>query len=231
MVRRDDIRSALRQILDLFNPDRLIVFMGLVLIKTIAKIFFRLRVKEIENLPESGPYIITPNHSSYLDGFMVIAALPSKSFRDLYTIGLQQFFTGNLKEVFARVAHVIPIDPEAYLTKALQMASFILRNKRSLLIFPEGGRSYEGELMEFKKGVGILSVELNIPVVPAYIKGAFEALPRGAIWPKFSSVCVTFGKPFYPSEIDFSGKPEGMDKYQFLADQLRKKVLALKEIK
>ena len=134
-------------------------------------------------------------------------------------------------EAFARIAHVIPIDPETYLNKAFQMASFILRNKKSLLIFPEGGRSYDGELMEFKKGAGILAVELNAPVIPAYIKGSLEALPRGATWPKFTAIKVILGKPFQLSDTDFSQKTDTLDAYQFFINELREKVLALKEIK
>lgn len=119
--------------------DRLITSAGLGLIKTIMKVFFRLKVEGIENLPQKGPYIIAPNHASYLDGFVIGSAVPSKAFKDLYIIGFQKLFTGRFREAFARLSHIIPIDPETYLTRALQMASFILRNERSLLIFPEGG--------------------------------------------------------------------------------------------
>ncbi|MEW6214817.1 MAG: AMP-binding protein, partial [Nitrospirota bacterium] len=207
----------------------LIVLISLRLIKIIMKIFFRLKIESLENIPEKGPYIITPNHASYLDGFNIVAALTSISFRDLYSLGFQKYFTGTFKESFARLAHVIPIDPETYLTRALQMASYILRNGKSLLIFPEGGRSYDGEIMEFKKGVGILSLELNVTVIPAYITGSFEALPRGKIWPKFTEMKITFGTPLYPSELDMSRKPEGMDEYQFFVNELRERVKALKE--
>lgn len=85
--------------------------------------------------------------------------------------------------------------------------------------------------MEFKKGVGILSSELDVPVIPACIKGAFEALPRGAALPKFRPLKVIFGKPLLPSELDFSKKPEGMDDYQFVAAILREKVQKLQELK
>ena len=210
---------------------RLIIFFGLGLIKIIMKVFFRLKIAGIENLPEKGPYIITPNHVSYLDGFAIGSVFSPKLFRELYTIGLQEFFTGRFKETFAMLAHIIPIDPAAYLNRALQMASFVLRNGKSLLIFPEGGRSYDGELMEFKKGVGILSEELNVPVIPAYIKGSFAALPRGAVRPKFVKIKVTFGRPFYPADLDLSGKPDGMDKYQFFVNELREKVRALKDLR
>jgi len=209
----------------------LIILICLRLMKIIMKIFFRLKVRGLENLPEKGPYIITPNHASYLDGFNVVAVLPSKLFRNLYSMGFPKYFTGALKESFAGLAHVIPVDPETYLNKALQMASFILRNGKSLMIFPEGGRSYDGEIMEFKKGVGILSIELDVPVVPAYIKGSFEALPRGAIWPKFTGIKIIFGKPLHPSDIDISGKPEGMDDYQFFVNELKERVKVLEEVK
>jgi len=208
----------------------LIILICLRTVKIFFKIFFRLKVEGLDNLPEKGPYIITPNHASYLDGFNVVAALPSKAFRDLYSLGFQKYFTGTFKESFARLAHVIPIDPETYLNRALRMASYILRNGKSLLIFPEGGRSYDGKLMEFKKGVGILSIELNVPVIPAYIKGSFEALPRGAIRPKFTEMKITFGKPFYPSDFDMSRKPEGLDGYQFFVNELRERVLSLRHL-
>lgn len=210
-------------------PDWLFILFVLNLVRTITKIFFRFKVDGIENIPEKGPFIITPNHASYLDAFMVAPALPTSSFRDLYTIGIQNYFTGKFREPLAKLAHVIPIDPETYLNRALQMASYILRNRKSLLIFPEGGRSFDGELMEFKKGVGILSLELDVPVIPAYIRGSFEALPRSAKWPNFTEIKVSFGKPLYPSDVDMAGKPAGMDSYQFFANELRERVRSLRD--
>jgi long-chain acyl-CoA synthetase len=210
---------------------RFIRFFGLTMIKIIVKVFFRLRVEGIENLPGDGPYIITPNHASYLDGFIVASALPQKSFSHLYILGLQNFFTGRLKESFAKIAHVIPIDTELYLNRALLMSSYILRQGKSLLVFPEGGRSSDGELMDFKKGVGILSAEINVPVIPACIKGSFEVLPKGAIRPRFKEIRITFGKPLYPVDIDLTEKPERIDNYQFFVNTLRERVKKLQKAK
>jgi long-chain acyl-CoA synthetase len=208
-------------------PERLLILSYLLIQKAIFKIFFRLKVIGIENLPKKGPYIITPNHASYIDGFAVVAALPSNLFWVLYTLGWQTYFTGPLA-LFARLAHVIPIDREKYLQRAIQMTAYVLRKGKSLLIFPEGGRSYDGELMEFKKGVGILALELNLPVIPAYIKGSFEILPRGKKWPKLHELRIIFGRPLYPSDLDLSRKPEGIDVYQFFANELYEKVRVLK---
>jgi long-chain acyl-CoA synthetase len=110
------------------------------------------------------------------------------------------------------------------------MSSYVLRNGKSLLVFPEGGRSFDGELVEFKKGVGILSTELNVPVIPVYIKGAFEALPRTAARPKFREIKVIFGKPMYPSDLETLKKPAGIDHYQFFVNELRKRVEGLKKL-
>jgi long-chain acyl-CoA synthetase len=212
-------------------PGRLIRFFGLAVIKIIMRAFYRLKVEGLENLPKGDPYIITPNHTSYLDGFVVAAALNQKWFRNFYILGLQNYFTGRLKESFAKIAHVIPIDTELYLSKALLMSSYILRQGKSLLVFPEGGRSSDGELMDFKKGVGILSTEINVPIVPALIKGSFEALPKGAIWPKFTEIEIDFGKPLYPGDVDLTEKPERIDNYQFFVNTLRERVKELQEVK
>jgi len=208
--------------------DRLIIFTGLQLVKILSKIFFSLKTEGLENIPAQGPYIITPNHASYLDAFAVVAGMPSKTFRDLYSLGIQKYFAGNAGKSFARLANVIPIDQEKYLNKALQMSSYVLRNGKSLLIFPEGGRSFDGQPMEFKKGVGILAIELNIPVIPAYIEGSFEALPRSAKWPKFRRIKVAFGKPLFPYNADMSKKLTGTDNYQFFVNELKERVKSLR---
>ncbi|MEW6584636.1 MAG: lysophospholipid acyltransferase family protein, partial [Nitrospirota bacterium] len=207
--------------------ESLLTSIGLGLVKLMAKVLFRLEVRGMENIPERGPYIIAPNHVSYLDGFCVGASLPIRTIRDLYTLGVQNYFRGIPGKIFARLANVIPIDAEAYLSKALQMSSYVLGKGKALMVFPEGGRSFDGSLVEFKKGVGILSRELNVPVIPTYIAGAFEALPRGAFLPRFRKIRITYGAPLFPSDLDFTKKPEGVDDYQFFANQLRESVRKL----
>ncbi|MBT5715170.1 1-acyl-sn-glycerol-3-phosphate acyltransferase, partial [Candidatus Poribacteria bacterium] len=65
----------------------------------------------------------------------------------------------------------------------------------SLLIFPEGTRSRTGEIAEFKPGLGLLALELDVPVVPTYIHGTYAALPVGRVVPRAAPVHVTFGEP------------------------------------
>ena len=193
------------------------------ILKLIFRIFFRLEVKGIENIPNV-PFIIASNHCSNLDGFAVTAVLPFNIYRTLYFQGFQKYFTSRLTAFFARLAHVIPIDPETYLGKALQLSAYVLKNNKALFIFPEGGRSYDGNIMGFKKGIGILALGLNVPVVPASIKGSYESLPKGAYLPRFKKITIRFDKPFYPSLLDITGEQTGRDKYQLFADKLKKRV-------
>jgi 1-acyl-sn-glycerol-3-phosphate acyltransferase len=72
--------------------------------------------------------------------------------------------------------------------------------------------------------VGILAVEMGVPVVPVLIRGAFEALPRGAAFPKFRKITVTFGRPLLSGDMDFSKKREGLDEYQHFADTVKERV-------
>lgn len=207
--------------------EKTLVLFLLIIVKALLKSLFRLEVKGIGNIPPH-PFIIAPNHSSYIDGFVIAASLPSRSFSRLFFQGFQRYFSGRLSSFFGRLAHVIPIDPETFLGKALEVSSLLIKRGHSLCIFPEGGRTFDGEIMEFKKGIGVLSINNNVPVVPTLIEGTFNALPRGAIFPRFTKIRVIFGKPVYPSEVDFTAKPLSMDEYSFFSFRLRGEVIRLK---
>jgi long-chain acyl-CoA synthetase len=72
-------------------------------------------------------------------------------------------------------------------------------------VFPEGGRSRDGSIKEFKKGVGIIARELNMQIVPAAINGTYEMLAPGKRFPRPAKVSVTFGKPIHPGDMDYDG--------------------------
>ncbi|MCL5237144.1 MAG: AMP-binding protein [Nitrospirae bacterium] len=201
-----------------------VIYILFMMLKILFKILFRLRVEGLGHMPEAGPFVITPNHASYLDGFIVAAAIPYKMFKKLYFLGLQQYFTGGIKSRLARLGHVIPIDSEMYLHKALQMSAYVLKSRRTLCIFPEGGRSFDGTVMPFKKGIGVLALELGIPVIPAYISGSFRALPKGSMLARPVPIRVSFGKPVTPSAVRVK---QGADKHRLFADELRRRVIQL----
>jgi long-chain acyl-CoA synthetase len=141
--------------------------------------FFRTRVEGLEKLPASGPFLICPNHVSYLDPFLLCSVLPFRVIRDIFILGYTDYFQGGIVGRLASSVNIVPVDPNANLSRAMQVAAVGLRKGRILLVFPEGERSIDGRLTTFKKGSAILSVELDAPLVPVGIIGTFEAWPRG----------------------------------------------------
>jgi 1-acyl-sn-glycerol-3-phosphate acyltransferase len=128
-----------------------------------------------------------------------------------------------------RLGHIIPIDLDIHLVKALQISAHCLLNRKALCIFPEGGRSFDGTVLEFRKGVGVLALELNVPVIPAFLRGTAAALPRGAQFVRPVKVEVVFGRPLYPADIAGEAAGGVTDRYQYFSDALRRRVIALSE--
>lgn len=150
----------------------------------------------MENLPSSGPYIIAANHSSHLDSAAIISLL-GRSARDLHVLGAKDyFFDGRLKGwLVSTCLNVLPFDRHENFLRSLGLSQRAVQMGRSLLIFPEGTRSRTGEIAEFKPGLGLLALELGVPVVPTYIHGTYDALPVGKMLPRRAPVRVTFGVP------------------------------------
>ena len=172
------------------------------LIKHAAKIFlkfyFRLNSEGLENLP-NGPFILAPNHQSFLDGLFVAVFLKNKIMKRTYFYAKEKHVKNKVLKFIADKSNVIVMDLSDLKT-SLQKLAEVLKNGRNLIIFPEGTRSFNGELGDFKKTFAILSRELNVPIVPVAIEGANKALPRGKIIPRpFKKVRVKFLKPIMPS--------------------------------
>lgn len=197
-----------------------------VLLKVLSKVFFELEVRGAGNIPKP-PFIIAPNHASNLDGLVVAAAVPLGIFRRLYFQGYYKYFEGPFKSLFGRLSHAISIDARGRLSNAMRLSHYLLRRGDALCVFPEGQRSFDGEIGLFKKGIGILARKLDVPVVPARIEGTFRALPRGRWIPRPGKVRITFGEALRPSSVDYSRRAEGTDEEQHFADVLREKVKKL----
>ena len=182
------------------------------------KPLLRLKTDGLENLPEKGPYLVCPNHQSYIDPFVLIAALPFSVYRRMFFVGYSAIFAGPVMRLVARILNVIPVDPDTHLLGAMKAGAAGLKSGGILSIFPEGGRSFDGELMEFKKGAAILSRELSVPMVPTAIAGAYEVWPRGSSRIRPRKVRIAFGEAFMPEE---SSAP---DPYREDSERLRQVV-------
>ncbi len=151
----------------------------------------------MENLPEP-PFILAPNHASYLDGFVLACALPSKIALRTYFLGAEEYFRNPVSALFGRLAHVITVNLDKKLKESLQKTAWALRLGKVVVIFPEGARTREGNLLPFRKGFALLSKELGVPVVPVAIKGTYQSMSIYDRFPKPAKIIVVFGQPIHP---------------------------------
>ena len=196
-------------------------FTGLKVLFVLLKLFCRFEVRGRKNLPGAGPFLICPNHVSYIDPFAVMSVLPYRTFRRVFFVGASEYFTTWYMKILGRLANIVPVDPDGHLLRAMKVGAWGLQQGRVLCIFPEGMRSFDGELKEFKKGAAILSLEVGVPVVPVGLNGTFEVWPRDTLRIRPHKVKLTFGTPIATLNQD------GTFSYQGVTDRLRDEVARL----
>ena len=189
----------------------------------------------LENIPQGKPYIVTPNHTSHLDTLTVITALGQHSHR-LWTLAARDYWFGNrFQGWFAHnCLNALPIERDGNFGQFLQdlrMANEVMEQNNGLLIFPEGTRSLDGKLQPFKPGVlSLLIYGQQVPIIPAYIKGAYQALPKGQNLPKKHPIQIVFGEPLL---FEVSQNPEDITEnseiYQKFLTELENRVAELGE--
>jgi long-chain acyl-CoA synthetase len=186
---------------------------------------FRLHVIGAANLPETGAFVITPNHVSDLDGLAIAAALPWSQFRRVYWAGdLVRMFSNPLNRSFCRAMQIFPVDAN-HPGAVLEAARRVLKAGGVQVWFPEAWRSPDGMLQRFLPGVGQLLLRSGAPAVPTFIEGAFEALPRGRRVPKIHHITVVFGHPESVDVLRVAGT--GRTDEERIASALRQRVAAL----
>jgi len=190
--------------------------------KNISRTFFRLYFKfsgqGLENIPDT-PCIIAPNHQSFYDALFVASFLKNRFLNKTYFYAKQKHVQNKLLRFLADRNNIIIVDVNSGLKESIQKLAKVLKTGRNILIFPEGTRSKDGQLGDFKKLFAILSKELNVPVVPVTINGAFQALPTGSLIPRpFCPISVTFQPPVFPSGHTYESLAQKI--YQHIEQQL-----------
>lgn len=161
-------------------------------------LYFRFKAKGVYNIPEA-PVIFVPNHQSSFDGLFIASFLRRQQLRNTYFYAKEKHFREGWRKAIAKRNNIIVVDLDKDLKESIQKMAEVLRQKRNLIIFPEGTRTKTGNLGQFKKTFAILSRELNVPIVPVSIKGAFEAFPSGSKFPKpWKKIQIEFLEPVYP---------------------------------
>lgn len=163
-----------------------------VIARVLLKLFFRFKIEGLENVPESGPFLLTSNHHNYLDGVILGAAIKRKiSFMVLPNVFTQTW----LHPYFHRHVGSIPINLDKPDTGAIKRALKILETGGIVCIFPEGPFSVRGELVDGQPGVALVAMKSGVPIVIAGIKGTYEALTHGSYIPRPCEIRLKFGAP------------------------------------
>ncbi|MHA4989305.1 AMP-binding protein [Cetobacterium somerae] len=163
-------------------------------ITTILKPLFTWYIKlekNINKLERISPVIYIGNHQSMLDAFAFGQALPKDILKNTYFLAINIHFEGKIKKYLAENGNVILIDVNKNLKETLKIAAKVLKEGKNLVIFPEGARTRDGELQDFKKTFAMLSKELDIPVVPFAINGAYDLMPYGKGVPSSGKMSIT----------------------------------------
>ncbi|HEX4889678.1 MAG TPA: AMP-binding protein [Alphaproteobacteria bacterium] len=194
--------------------------------KLLMRGLFGLRVEGLENLPAGGPFIIAPNHASYLDGLAIGAAVPWRLLHLTRWAGWTGIlFAGAGMRLFSRAVRVFPVDPDRDPAGGFALALATLAQGAVLIWFPEGRRSPDGTIQPFMPGIGSLIQRSGAKAMPTLIQGSFEALPRRRWLPRLHRIIVTFGAPHDAAELEALGM--GDSSAVRIASGLRNAVLAL----
>jgi long-chain acyl-CoA synthetase len=186
---------------------------------------FDLKVSGLDKLPKSGPCIICSNHQSYLDPLILASVTPAERFYQLFAVGTSEIFGKGLMRRLARSLKTVVVDPDANLVPAMRAGAFGLRHGLSLILYPEGERSIDGTPRVFKKGAAILSIHMQVPIVPVAIDGFYEVWPRNRPFQGFKPVKIEIGDAIMPPPESEASE----EAYEKLTAELRTRVVTMWE--
>jgi 1-acyl-sn-glycerol-3-phosphate acyltransferase len=154
----------------------------------LGRLFFRIKVEGLQNIPRKSNFIIVSNHVSFLDPLLIMAFVPPK----IHCIALRNLYKMTRIKWFLYLVEALPSG------NISRKAAHLLQRDKNVGLFPEGGVSRDGRLGEFRRGTALLALKTGRPVVPCAVFGTFETLPFGKRFPKlFRPLKLKIGRPIY----------------------------------
>jgi 1-acyl-sn-glycerol-3-phosphate acyltransferase len=163
--------------------------------------FCRLTVRDRDHVHAlNGPAVFVANHVSALDAVVMAEALPSRyRHRSVVVAAADSIFKRKWEARLAQVTvDAFPIPRGGGARLHLEYLKDLLRKNWSVIIFPEGRLSVTGAVGNFRKGAAVLAIDAGAPIVPAFIDGMYEVLPRFRRRPQAGKVSIVFGDPLIP---------------------------------
>lgn len=153
-----------------------------ILSKIIFRLFFRLKIRGLENVDEGETYIIAANHISNFDPLLVACLLKKR----IVFLGKKELFKNKLSNFIFSKLGVISIDRGKADIKAIRDCIKVLKDKKSLLIFPEGTRSRGNDENQAKNGIYFIAEKSSVKILPVFIKTDYKI---------FRDIEITFREP------------------------------------
>lgn len=166
--------------------------------RTYLAIAHRLEVTGRKNLPIRTPFVLAANHASHLDAVVLGGIVPLRFVGTVFPIAAgDTFFTKRSSSIFATACiNALPLWRKNCGAHSLgDLRARLLRGSCVYILFPEGTRTRTGAMGDFNPGIGRLVAETNVPVVPCYLSGTFEALPPYRHLPHPKKIRVAIGAP------------------------------------
>lgn len=191
----------------------------------LVRILFHFQVRGRSNLYKVKGAIFAVNHSSYLDPiFSGVAA-----GKPIYYLARKTLFRNKFFGWLLRNINVIPFNRDAPDTIALKNVIRLLEKGKTVLIFPEGTRTLDGNLQKAHSGIGFIALKAGCPIIPAYIKGAYQIWPKHGKFIKLRKAWINIGEPIDLYKWQIKSRMEKSD-YEELADLVMQRIGALAEL-
>lgn len=201
-----------------------VYWIGYTISRLLAALYFRRRIIHGEKLGVEGGHLVVANHTSFLDPPMIGSCFPEA----IHYLGRKTLFKGRLVGWVYRKMNTIPIDQDRPEVSTMKTIIRLAREGEKVLLFPEGERTLDGQLKEKgAPGVGLLIAKSKVPILPVRLFGAFEALPRGAKFPRPAKLTLVVGDPVDVSDVIENSGLTGRALYQALSDRAMDAIRAL----
>lgn len=190
---------------------------------------FDTRVTGSAFVPPFGGYIAVANHASHLDMGLVKHALGEQGELLVALAAKDYFFEDPVRRAyFENFTNLVPMERHGSLRESLRLASDVIREGYILLIFPEGTRSETGVMTDFKPSIGFLALNNNCGILPMYLAGTHDAMPKGAYLPKQRDIAAHVG-PFLDARkvAEIAGQGPRSDRYRRVATHVERVVRRL----
>ena len=175
-----------------------------VLCRTLGVAVFGVRVRFAEPLPARGGLLVLSSHQSHLDPLLLGLACD----RRLSSLARSSLFRFGPFGAVISALDAVPIDRNASMVAAMRAVIARLKAGKAVTIFPEGARTFDGRLGEFKPGFALMAKRAGVPIAPVAIVGAFECWPRSRRLPRPGRIRLEFGTVITAAEVAALTEPE-----------------------